>query len=233
MSQSRPENPFVSLGFNIAAPALILYKLSAPERLGPVYSLILALTLPLAYGVYDFVRNRKANAFSILGFISVLLTGGFGLMQLDGIWFAVKEASIPLLMGLAVVISMKTKTPLVRTLLYNDKVIDVERVDKELTARDNHAAFARLLVATTWTLAMSFLLSAALNFGLAIYLLKSPAGTPEFNQELGKMTALSYPVIVIPCMAVTLIALWRLLSGIKKLTGLEFETIFKTPPQKT
>jgi len=155
------------------------------------------------------------------------------LMQLDGIWFAVKEASIPLLMGLAVVISMKTKTPLVRTLLYNDKVIDVERVDKELTARDNHAAFARLLVATTWTLAMSFLLSAALNFGLAIYLLKSPAGTPEFNQELGKMTALSYPVIVIPCMAVTLIALWRLLSGIKKLTGLEFETIFKTPPQKT
>lgn len=233
MSQSRPENPFVSLGFNIAAPALILYKLSAPERLGPVYSLVLALSLPLAYGVFDFVRNKKANAFSILGFISVLLTGGFGLMQLDGIWFAVKEASIPLLMGLAVVISMKTKTPLVRTLLYNDKVIDVERVDKELAARNNHAAFARLLVATTWTLALSFLLSAALNFGLAIYLLKSPAGTPEFNQELGKMTALSYPVIVIPCMAVTLIALWRLLAGIKKLTGLEFETIFKTPPQKT
>jgi hypothetical protein len=125
------------------------------------------------------------------------------------------------------VLSLRTKTPLVRSMLYNDKIIDVARVDRELIAHGTTAAFERLLVATTWLLSMSFLLSAALNFGLAVYILKSPAGTPEFNAELGSMAALSYPVIVVPCMFVTFLALWRMIAGIKKLTGIDFEGIFK------
>jgi hypothetical protein len=221
------ENPLYNILFNIALPALILYKLSGPERLGPLNALVVALCFPVGYGIWDFVTKKKANAISILGFVSILLTGTFGLMQLDGIWFAVKEASIPTLMGVAVVVSLKTRYPLVKTLLYNDKVIDVERVDTELKARGTETNFERLLLVTTWLLAGSFALSAVLNFALAIYLLKSPAGTEEFNQELGKMTAMSYPVIVLPCMAVTMFALWRLLHGIKKLTGLDLDTIFK------
>ena len=221
------ENPLASLVCNIVLPAVILYKFSTPDRLGPVNSLIAALSLPLGYSIYDFVRRRKASGIAILGFVSVLLTGGFGLMQLDGIWFAVKEAAVPTLIGIAVVGSLKTRYPLVRTLLYNDKVIDVPRVDNELTIRGNHAQFDRLLVITTWILAASFLVSAVLNFGLAVVLLKSPAGSEAFNQELAKMTMLSYPVIVVPSMIVTLLALWRLLSGIKKLTGLNLESIFK------
>jgi hypothetical protein len=221
------ENPLASLVCNIVLPAVILYKFSSPERLGPVYGLVAALSLPLGYSLYDFVRRRKASGIAILGFVSVLLTGGFGLMKLDGIWFAVKEASIPGLIGIAVVASLKTRYPLVRTLLYNEKVIDVPRVDNELTARGNREEFDRLLVMTTWILAASFVVSAALNFVLAVMLLKSPAGSEAFNQELAQMTMLSYPVIVVPSMIVTLVALWRLLSGIKKLTGLNLESIFK------
>lgn len=227
------ESPLANLAFNIVLPALILYKLSGPERLGPVNGLLLALSLPIVYGIYDFAKRRKANAFSILGFVSVLLSGGFGLMQLDGIWFAVKEAAIPLVMGIAVIVSLWTPYPLVKSLLYTDKVIDVSRVDQELATRGNQAEFGKLLVGTTWLLASSFILSAGLNFGLAIAILKSPAGTPEFNQELGKMTALSYPVIVAPCMIVTLLALWRLIAGIKRLTGLDLEQVFKGAPPKT
>lgn len=231
--QNSAESPLANLAFNIALPALILYKYSGPDHLGPVRGLVAALSLPVAYGIYDFVRRRKTNAFSILGFVSVLLTGGFGLMKLDGMWFAVKEAAIPLLMGVATIVSLWTRYPLVKTLLYNDKVIDVARVDQELVVRGNQGPFNKLLVATTWLLASSFMLSAILNFGLAIAILKSPAGTPEFNQELGKMTALSYPVIVAPCMIVTLIALWRLIAGIKRLTGLDLEQVFKGAPPKT
>jgi succinate dehydrogenase/fumarate reductase cytochrome b subunit len=220
------ENPLVNILFNIVLPAVILAKFSTPERLGPVYGLLVGLAFPLGYGLYDFVRKRKANFFSLLGFFSILLTGSFGLMQLDGIWFAVKEAAVPLLIGLATVVSLKTRYPLVRTLLYNEKVIDVSRVDLELASRGNAAAFDKLLVYTTWLLAASFLLSAILNFGLAVFLLKSPAGSPEFNEELGKMTALSYPVIVLPSMLVTIVALWHLVSGIRKLTGLDLESIF-------
>lgn len=226
------ENIFLSLAFNVALPALILSKMSGPDRLGPVFALIAGLSVPILYGIYDFSRRRKASAISILGFVSVLLSGGFGLMALDGIWFAVKEAAIPTLMGIAVVGSLKTRFPLVRTMLYNEKVLDVARVDQELALRGNERPFERLLVLTTLMLATSFLLSAVLNFVLAIIILKSPAGTEQFNQELGKMTVLSYPVIVVPCMLVTLATLWRLLAGIKKLTGLDLDSIFKGQPQK-
>lgn len=230
--QSKSENPFVSLVFNIALPALILSKLSEDDRLGPQLSLIVALSLPLAYGLWDFMNTRKTNFISILGFVSILLTGGLGLMQLDGIWFAVKEAAVPGIISVVIVGSLWTKYPLVRTMLYNDKIINVAAVDAELERTNNVPAFNKLLVVTTWWLAFSFVLSSVLNFVLAVALLKSPTGSPEFNKELGVMTAWSYPVIVIPCMIVTMFALWKLLSGIKKLTGLELEAIFKTPPPK-
>ena len=54
-------------------------------------------------------------------------------------------------------------------------------------------------------------------------LLKSPPGTAAFNEELGKMTALSYPVIVIPSMIIFALALFYLLRRLSKLTGLSFE----------
>jgi hypothetical protein len=222
----KPENPFVSIVFNIAVPAIILSKMSEPERLGPVWALIVAFSFPLGYFIWDYVRRRKANFIAVLGFVSVLLSGGFGLMQLDGIWFAVKEAAIPAVIGVIVLGSMWTKRPLVHMLLYNDKVIDVDKVAHELQARQNTEAFNRLLVKATYLLTASFFVSAVLNFGLAIYLLKSPAGTPEFNQELGQMTAWSYPVIVVPCMIIMMAALWVLISGIKRLTGMELEDIF-------
>jgi hypothetical protein len=43
---------------------------------------------------------------------------------------------------------------------------------------------------------------------------------------------LDIPVAMIPSMAMLMFALWKLLGGIKKLTGLEFDDIFKTPPEK-
>jgi hypothetical protein len=228
----KKENLLINLVFNILIPTLVLSKLSTEARLGPVVGLIVALAFPLGYGVWDFLERRKTNFISILGFISVLLTGGLGLMQVSGMGFAIKEAAVPAVIGLAVMVSLKTKTPLVRTMLYNDQVIDVGRVDAVLSEKGNRGDFDRLMVQASWLLAFSFLVSAALNFGLARYLLKSPAGTAEFNAELGKMHFLSWPVIVIPSMAMMMFALWRLLAGIKRITGLELEAIFKAPPPK-
>ncbi len=229
---AKKENLLINLVFNILIPTLVLSKLSTEARLGPVVGLMVALAFPLGYGVWDFLERRKTNFISILGFTSVLLTGGLGLMQVSGMGFAIKEAAVPAVIGLAVMISLKTKTPLVRTMLYNDQVIDVERVDAVLALKGNRRDFDRLMVEASWLLSISFLVSAALNFALARYLLKSPAGTAEFNAELGKMHFLSWPVIVIPSMAMMMFALWRLLGGIKRITGLDMDSIFKTPPPK-
>lgn len=222
----KKENLLVNLACNILVPTLVLTKLSTENRLGPVYGLVAALAFPLGYGLYDFVSRKKTNLFSIIGLFSVLLTGGLGLMKAETSWFAYKEAAVPLFLGAAVLLSAATKRPLVREVLYNSSVIDVPKVDAALAARGGHVEFEKLLRRASIGLASSFLLSAALNYGLAKYLLKSPAGTPEFNAQLGRMNFLSWPVIVVPTMVVTMVVFWRLMNGLTRLTGLEFDEIF-------
>ena len=126
------ENILANLVCTIAAPALILSKLSAPERLGPALALVVALAFPVGYAIWDFTQRKKFSFIAGIGFASTLLTGGFGLAELDGIWFAVKEASVPLVIGLIVMLSMKSRRPLVREFVYSDQVIDVPKVDAAL-----------------------------------------------------------------------------------------------------
>jgi len=81
------------------------------------------------------------------------------------------------------------------------------------------------LVNASWLVAGSFFLSAILNYVLATVLITSQPGTVEFNEQLGKMTALSFPVIAIPAMLVLMGALFYLFSRITKLTGLTLEDV--------
>lgn len=226
------ENLLVNLVFNLALPFLVLSKLSGETRLGPVWALILALSFPLGYFLYDFRERRRANFIAILGFVGVLLTGGFALLHLNSFWFAVKEAAVPLAIGCVVLLSAGSRRPLVRTLIYNDQVIDTARVDAELAARNNQADFNRLMRRCTHLVASSFLLSAILNFLLASWLLLADPGTEAFNGQLAQMNLWSWAIIIPPSMAMMMVALWRLLGGIKRLTGLGLEEIFRTPPEK-
>ena len=224
--EPKRENLILNLLCNLAVPTFVLMKLSNEDRLGPQWGMVVALLFPLGYGVYDLIKRKKTNIFSIVGIASVLLTGTLNQMKADGLWFAVKEAAIPTLFGVAVLISMRTKRPLVRELLWNDQVINTARVDSVLAEKGQRGELDQLLRRASFGLASSFLLSAVLNFGLARYLLQSPAGTPEFNAELGKMNGLSLPVIMLPTMIVTMFVFWKLMSGLTRLTGLEIDEIF-------
>lgn len=229
----KPENLWLNLVCNAVFPAVVLSTLSKESRLGPVWALLLAISLPLGYGIYDLVRRRKWNVFSVIGVISTALTGGLGLMKLSGIWFAVKEAAVPLVLGAAIPLTLRTRQPLVRELVCNEQVLNMPRVEAALDATGRRPQFNALLARVSWIIAGSFALSATLNFILAIWILKSPAGTSAFAEELGRMTALSYPVITIPTMGVMIYAMWRLITDLEKLTGLTGDEIFharKTPP---
>lgn len=225
------DNPLISLFFNVVIPFLILTKLSDDSRLGVLYAFLLSLAFPLCYGGYEFIKTRKIGFIPGLGFVSVMLSGPLFLLKVDGIWFAVKEALIPLLIGGAIMVSLKTRSPLIKSLFFNENFIDIDAINARLQERDNEQKFARLLTTTTYLLGISFLLSATLNFILAVVILQSPVGSVEFNQEFGKMTALSFPVIVLPCMVVTAVAIYLLLRGIKNLTGLSMEKFLH--PKKT
>ena len=227
------ENVFLNLGFNLLIPVFVLNqgKKLLGKYLEPYFDnvavaiLIIALLFPIIYFVYDYFKRSKYNLLSIIGLISVLLTGGIGIMEISTRWFAVKEAAIPSLLGIAVIISLKTPWPLIRTLLYNPEIIHVDKVHQALQEHSKESAFEKLLKRCTWLLAFSFLLSGFLNYVLARRMVVSPSGTDAFNNEVSKMMFWSWPIIVVPSLIITLIILWLLLSGIQKMTGLNFESI--------
>ncbi|MDD3179403.1 MAG: MFS transporter [Opitutaceae bacterium] len=231
-ARPKPENLLLNLVCNVGVPTVILTWFSGARGLGPKAGLLVALAFPLGYGVYDFLVRRRTNFISVLGFTSVLISGGFGLMQLDGFWFAVKDAAIPSAIGLAVLASLRAKTPLVTELLYNPQVIDVDRVDAALTAHGTRHRFSQLLREASYLIALAFFVSAVLNYGLARHLLKSPPATEAFNNELAKMHLLSWPVIVLPSMGMMMFALWRLLNGLEGASGLTMDEILRQPPKK-
>lgn len=220
------ENLWINLLCNAVFPAVILTTLSKEHRLGPMWALIVAVSLPLTYGIYDLVSRRKWNVFSVLGVISISLTGGFGLFKLSGLWFAIKEAAVPLVLGAAVPLTLRTRQPLVRILVCNEQIMNMPKVEAALHAANAWPAFQDLLRRVSWIIAASFALSATLNFFLALWILRSPSGTPEFAEELGRLTILSYPVITLPTMVVMMFALWRLIAGLEKLTGLSGDELF-------
>lgn len=227
-----PENLWLNLLCNVLLPGVVLSTLSKPSLLGPLWAMLAGLSIPLGYGIYDLVRRRKANALSIVGIVSILISGSFGLMKVGGFGFAIKEASIPFVLGAAILVSLKTRRPLVRMFLYNDQIMDIATVQARLETRQAVPAFERLMASSTWLLAGSMFLSAGLNFLLARIVLKSEPGTPEFTQELGRLNFLSWPVIMLPALGIMVFALWRLLKQLSRLTGLETDAILRSPPPK-
>lgn len=221
------ESLLLNLAFNIAIPTLVLTKLSGDDYLGIKLAIVVALSFPIIYGIRDFFTRGRINFFSALGVISVSLTGGISLMELDAIYIAIKEASIPLLFGLATLVSLKTSQPLIHTFLLNDSILETDKIAAALKANNRQSEFDRLLINASWILAGSFLLSAVLNYVLAIYMLTADPGTIEFNEQLGKMTALSFPVIAVPAMLVMIGDMFYLFRGIKRLTGIPLEEIIK------
>jgi hypothetical protein len=220
------ENLWVNLLFNAVVPSLILSLGSPENRLGPAGSLVVALAFPVGYSAWDLLRRRTWNVLAVLGLISTLLSGGLGLMKMSGFWFAVKEAALPLLLGLAVPLSLRTSQPLVRTLLYNDQVLNTQRIHEALVGRGKLIAFDRLLWWASWMLAAAMLLGGLVNFGLALWLLPNEAGTSEFSRQLGKLQFWSWPGTMVPMSVVMFYALFRLLKGVENLTGLTGKELF-------
>jgi hypothetical protein len=73
----------------------------------------------------------------------------------------------------------------------------------------------------------SFLFSSAMNYFLATWIVNSPSGTSAFNEELGRMNLLSYPVIVLPSLLIMIAVFYYLSRTIYELAGLKLAEAIK------
>ena len=218
--------PMIDLLVSIIIPSIILMKFSGDDVLGATNGLIIALAIPLSWGIYEKVKFKKNNFIAMLGFISILLTGGIGLLELDTQWLAVKEAAIPGIIGIGVLVSTYTKYPLIKVLLYNPAIMNVKQIKSSLEERGLVKQFENRLLIATYLISGTFFFSAIMNYILATWIVTSPAGSTAFNEELGRLTLVSYPVIAIPSMLMMMAILYFLWKTIRNMTGLKTADIF-------
>ena len=247
-TKTHQEHPLANILINVLIPVMVLSYLSKdpdlqaqlgkearPWHIGPIKALIVALILPLGYGVWHFVKTRKFNFFSGLGLFSVLLTGALTLYLWNkdgsvkehaGLLFGLKEGAIPLALGFAVFFSRRSATPLLNVFLYNDSIFDIPKIEKTVTEKDGDPAYQKLLDQANVLFAGSFFLSSILNLLLALWFFKgfdrSAADALEvYNGIIGKLTGWGFAVIGVPLLAILFYTLQRLLKGLREITGLK------------
>lgn len=226
----KAENPFLNIAFNIVIPVIILNKMSVSW--GALQALVVALAFPLAYGIYDILRTKKVNFIVVFGILNVLFTGGLALLKLEGFWFAVKEAVFPLLVGVFVFASAFTRKPFVQTFLMNEQLLNLQAIQEKIGSNNKDIELKGLLRTSTQFLSLSFLLSAVLNFGLAMWIFTpiDPQIQGEqrdllLNDQIGQMTKYSFLVIMLPSMICLMAILFHFLGKLSQLTGLDREQL--------
>ena len=227
MREHKPR-PFVDLMVSIVIPSLILMKLSGTEDLGATNALVLALAFPLSWGSFELIYYRKFNFIALLGLISVLLTGGIGLLEIDNKWLAIKEAAIPGLIGIGVLISTFTRYALIRTIVLNKAIIQVDAIIEQLNKNGTIEIFNNRLRNANFLFSGTFVFSSIMNYILAKWIVVSPSGSSAFNEELGRLTFLSYPMIAIPSMIMMIGIMYYLWRTVTRLTGLTLEDVLVT-----
>jgi hypothetical protein len=174
------------------------------------------------------------NFFSGLGLLSVLLTGGLTLFlwNKDGtvkehaaVLFGLKEASIPFVLGIAIIGSHWSKTPLLRTFLYNDTIFDIPKIERKVGELGREIDYSKVILNATILFAVSFFLSTLMNFGMAMWFLSDLDHTALnareiYNEKVAKVTGWGFLVIGVPIMGFLFITLKKLLAGLRSITGL-------------
>lgn len=230
----------LSIALSVLAPVLILSKCSAEGdgfwQIGTTPALIIALSLPLGYGIFNFWATRKADALNLLGLLGVIFTAvvtvyattgeGTSIRPDSPWWFAAKEAFIPLLMAAAVMITAKSKGALLRVFIYTDALFDTIRIEKRCEELGKQEEYLQCLWRASLMTTGSLLFSSIANFTLALYfllpVLKQPASEQAlaYNYAIGDLTWAGYAVISLPLLATMVGVMVYLIKRLGQITGL-------------
>ena len=165
--------------------------------------------------------------------MSVLLSGSLTLYLWNhngsvkpnaGYLFGIKEALIPLVLGIAILASHRSASPLIRLFLYNETLFDIPKIEGRIHEVSAQGAYERLLLGATRLFATSFFLSSLMNLCLANWLFRGFDSTAinaleNYNAIVAKVVGWALAVIGVPVIVFLFFTLRRLLKGLGDLTG--------------
>ena len=204
---------------NIILPVAILLLLSDDSRLGPLPALLLAVGIPMIYGIWELVRSRAVNISSIMGIVGVLLTGVIAVFELDTELFAVKEAAIPIGFAAILLVSNRMQFPVVKLLF--DMVQRRDHVESAVREQGQETAYRAHIERSGTIWAGIMLLSGVLKFMLSSLIMTADAGTREFNTQLATYELVQIPTTMMLTMVLILSLIYFIAKGTGALIGLQ------------
>jgi len=221
-TSAQPPNQLLELVLTIILPSVVLDKFSAPTSLGPFGALLAALAFPVGFGIWCLWKKVGWTVFSVLGLVTVLLTGGLGLLNLDAFWVGIQQSTMPVILALAFPLSHRFGKPLINSLVMQPHIFNLKALNDSLKVAANKVAFEKALFKASCGLGLGMLASSTANFFFALYILegKEP-GSEAFVKGLGTLNWAGMVVIGVPLMAMMMLVFFWLIKQMQKITGLE------------
>lgn len=227
-SKNQGKSLLWELFFNLCLPTVLLMHGHSFLHVSPKVALALAISCPLSYGILDWVKEAHFNWIAFLGLISIVVKGSVGLFEGSNQLLAINEMLVPTIFGVGlVIIRLLKKPPFLMKFLLNDQICNTKFILERLEQNKTLPMLNQHVILYEWSLSGLFFFSATLNYLLAKYLVVHPAGSVEFNHELGLLTGWSFAVIAVPATLGLLCIVWRFFTQVQKLSQLTWEEIFK------
>lgn len=229
------DNPLWNLVLTVGLPVFILKEGGTYfPALSPLTILMIALAIPVMVGLWDYVKAKKKNYVSILGVVNTALTGGFAVWEVKGFWFAVKEGTLPLLLGIFVLCSLRFKRNFVSAFLLQPQIINMDLLQQRARELGRENQVRRITQIATFWFSISFFVSAFLNLLLGFMIFEPiDIHLPQLdrarilNDQIAQMTWLGYAVIAVPLMIGTFALLWWLMSSLSNTLEVKFEDLLQ------
>ena len=138
----------------------------------------------------------------------------------------------PLILGSLFLITHKLGKPLFNMFFYNEAIFDIPRIEAAVKEKACEPVYRGLLWKSTLLFFGSFVLSSIMNLLLAFYFMGdldplSVEWRQDYNKDVARITGWGFLVIGGPLLIVSGFILWYLVSGLKKLTGMDTETVMQ------
>ena len=238
MAEQR-SHPLLSVVCSILLPVFILNKCSvggdAWYQLGAMPALVVALCLPIGYGLWGLLKRHGGGIITFMGITTTLLTGvvtiyaqsgAEGVLRPSTPWvYAAKEGLLPLMIAVMVLLGGTGKGALLRSVFYTEEAFHTSEVEARVAQLGRQAEYEAVLGLMNCLMAGCFLASAVLSFFIALHfqlpVLELPAAqqAEAYNYAVGSITWWSWVLISIPILVIFIVLCFYLSRKLRSLTG--------------